>query len=151
RLPVIAGCGGTALPDVVDLVRRAADAGARAVLVPPPFYYPAPPEEGLVRFFLPVLDASPVPVALYHIPAMTRVPITPGLVLRLAGHPRLMGAKDSSGDPASVAALAAVAPPWRPSTSFTFTASPASGPCTRTGTGCPDSSASPGARPGRGH
>lgn len=113
RLPVIAGCGSTAQPDVVDLVRRAAAAGARAVLVPPPFYYPAPPEEGLVRFFLPILDASPVPVALYHIPAMTRAPITPGLARRLAGHPRLMGVKDSSGDPASLSQLAAAVPGFR--------------------------------------
>ncbi len=91
-----AGCSN--LPDTLELLAHAADNGVEAALVIPPFYYKNPKVEGLHRYYTSVLNAARVPVLLYHIPATSGAPITHELVRRLAGHERLYGLKDSSGD-----------------------------------------------------
>ena len=97
-LSLMLGVGSCALPDVITMLGVAADCGYGAVLCPPPFYFRAAPTGGLAAFFREVLDASSVPVLLYHIPQMTGVPIAEEILDRLEGHERLAGVKDSSGD-----------------------------------------------------
>lgn len=97
-LDVFCQVGTPNLPETLELVKHAAGAGVEAVLVLPPFYYKNPPLEGLVRYYSSVLDAARIPVLLYHIPGTSGVPITPELLRRLDGHPRLYGLKDSSGN-----------------------------------------------------
>ncbi len=104
-LEVMCQTGTPNLPETLDLLRHAADAGADEALVLPPFYIKNPPLEGLVRYYSSVLDSARVPVLLYHIPATSGVPITTELLKRLEGHPRLYGLKDSSGDAAGTAAF----------------------------------------------
>jgi 4-hydroxy-2-oxoglutarate aldolase len=83
----------------VALTRKAADAGADAVLVLTPHYYRARmTAEALRVHFEAVADASPVPVYLYSVPAFTGLPWPPGLATSLAAHPRVGGMKESSGD-----------------------------------------------------
>lgn len=104
--PVIAGVGGHATRVAVEQARRAADAGAAALLVWPPFYYKAKIDgDALIDYFTAVADASPVPVILYHIPQNTGVQITPGVVAELASHPNVAGIKDSTGQPAQTIAF----------------------------------------------
>ncbi|HEY8415974.1 MAG TPA: dihydrodipicolinate synthase family protein, partial [Thermaerobacter sp.] len=104
--PVIAGTGGHSTRVAADLARRAAEAGAVAVLVWPPFYYRARLEHAALReYFEAVADASPIPVILYNIPQATGVPLTPELVGELAAHPNIIGIKDSSGQPAQTIAF----------------------------------------------
>ncbi len=112
-IPLLVGCGALSLADVLTLVEAASRSRAQAVLVPPPFYFLNPTEAGLSRFFRTVLNASSLPVILYHIPAMTRIPLTPSLLHTLVDHPRLLGLKDSTGDPASTTALARAFPQLR--------------------------------------
>ncbi len=74
-----------------------------ALLVAPPFYFGDPAEEDLYRFFAQLferLGGQARDVILYHIPGMTRVPISPGLTRRLAdAFPGVViGVKDSAGD-----------------------------------------------------
>lgn len=95
-----AGCAN--LPDTLELLAHAADAGAEAALVVPPFYYKHLKLDGLERYYAAVLDAARIPVLLYHIPAASGVPISNELVRRLSGHERLYGIKDSSGDAATL-------------------------------------------------
>jgi len=97
-LDVFCQIGTPNLPETLDLMAHAAGAGVEAVLVLPPFYYKNPPLEGLVRYYTRVLEAARIPVLLYHIPGSSGVPITPELLHKLEGHPRLYGLKDSSGD-----------------------------------------------------
>jgi len=79
--------------------RRAAAAGADAVLVlTPHFYRGAMSQEALAGHFETVADSSPVPVILYNIPQNTGVAITPETVARLSRHANIVGIKDSSGD-----------------------------------------------------
>lgn len=97
RVPVVPGVTETSLEAAVAGVEQAAAAGAAAVLVAPPSYYPAD-QAGVAEFFLAVADRSPVPVLIYNIPQMTKVAVAPATVGRLAQHPRIGGIKDSSRD-----------------------------------------------------
>lgn len=74
-----------------------AGAGATAVLVPPPFYYPL--DDGAVAdFYFYVAERSSLPVLIYNIPAMTKVSVAPAVTQELSLHPRIAGMKDSSRD-----------------------------------------------------
>nr|MDQ2724903.1 dihydrodipicolinate synthase family protein [Actinomycetota bacterium] len=73
------------------------DAGATAVLVAPPFYFPLD-RDGVLRFYTGVADRSPLPIVLYNIPAMTKISIPPTVAGELAAHPMIAGMKDSSRD-----------------------------------------------------
>lgn len=97
------GTGACALPDAIELTRAAVEAGCGGVLMLPPFYYKGVSEEGLYRAFASVIDAvadERLRIYLYHIPPVSQVPITRGLIARLLkAYPRaIAGMKDSSGD-----------------------------------------------------
>ncbi|MCL4423779.1 MAG: dihydrodipicolinate synthase family protein [Actinobacteria bacterium] len=83
--------------DVIADLMAYHDVGATAALVPPPFYYPLE-NDAVKRFFEQVADRSPMPLLLYNIPAMTKVPIPATVVGELAQHPMIVGIKDSSRD-----------------------------------------------------
>jgi len=101
-LHLILGVGSCALPEVTAMLEVAARCGYEAVLCPPPFYFRAAPAEGVAAFFGEVLDASSLPVLLYHFPQMSGVPVSDKVLDRLEGHARLAGVKDSSGDSAEL-------------------------------------------------
>ena len=110
---LIAGTGGESTRETIALTRAAADEGADAVLVRPPSYYAAATNPAtLLMHFRAVADASPVPVVVYNIPKYTHIALPPGLLEQLAKHERVIGVKDSSGDPKSVAAYRAIVPQW---------------------------------------
>ena len=96
---LVAGTGTESTRGTIDLTRKAADLGADAALVlTPHFYRSRMSEEALRRHFTAVADASPVPIYLYSVPAFTGLAWPPGLAASLAGHPRIAGMKESSGD-----------------------------------------------------
>jgi len=96
---LLVGTGMESTRGTVALTRKAADAGADAVIVLTPHYYKARmTAEALRLHFEAVADASPVPVYLYSVPAFTGLPWPPGLAASLAAHPRIAGMKESSGD-----------------------------------------------------
>lgn len=102
-LRMVPGTGVCSVPETVELTRHAYECGVRTVLLLPPFYYPQPTEDGLFAHYARVLDGCARPglaVWLYHIPQMSGVPITHGLIARLErSHPgTVTGVKDSGGD-----------------------------------------------------
>ena len=103
--PVIVGCGQPNVRRTHEQARVAADLGADAILVNPPFYYPMTQDE-VVSLFADHVAISPVPVMLYNIPSMTKVAVEPATIPRLrdAG---VQGVKDSSGSPANTLAYLA--------------------------------------------
>ena len=110
---LIAGTGGESTRETIALSRAAADEGADAVLVRPPSYYAAgTTPASLLTHFRAVADASPVPVLIYNIPKYTHLALAPELLQQLAEHERIVGVKDSSGDPKSVAAYREAVPDW---------------------------------------
>ena len=83
----------------ISEIRVAASSGADAVLVLTPHYYrPAMTQQVLVNHYRAVADASPVPVILYSMPALTGVKIAPDTVATLNQHENIIGIKDSSND-----------------------------------------------------
>ncbi|MEW2619777.1 4-hydroxy-tetrahydrodipicolinate synthase [Streptomyces sp. NPDC048106] len=97
RVPLIAGIGTADTRHTTELALAAEKAGADAVLVVAP-YYSKPPQEAVAAHFRAVADATGLPVILYDIPGRTGTRITPETILRLAGHPRIVGVKDCSYD-----------------------------------------------------
>ena len=92
--------------------RQALDAGARGLLVAPPFYLKGVGDAGLFAWFARVFDAIGAGlrgVILYHIPGQTQVPLSVDLVARLReAYPQaITGIKDSSGDWATAEAFLA--------------------------------------------
>ena len=97
------GTGHCALPDSVRMTAHAAKAGCGGVLMLPPFYYKGVSDEGLFRSFAEVIERvgdARLRIYVYHIPPVSQVPITLGLIERLLkAYPRTVaGVKDSSGD-----------------------------------------------------
>jgi 4-hydroxy-tetrahydrodipicolinate synthase len=97
------GTGCCALPDSVRLTAHAMKLGCGGVLMLPPFYYKGVSDEGLFRNFAEVIERvgeARLRIYLYHIPPVSQVPITLGLVERLLEtYPQqTAGMKDSGGD-----------------------------------------------------
>ncbi|WP_433183672.1 4-hydroxy-tetrahydrodipicolinate synthase [Actinoallomurus sp. CA-150999] len=97
RATVVAGVGTNNTVHTLKLARQAERAGAHGLLVVTP-YYNKPPQEGLVRHFTTVADATGLPVMLYDIPGRTGTPIAVETQLRLAEHPRIIAVKEAKGD-----------------------------------------------------
>jgi len=97
-LSIIVQAGTTNFPDTIELISHAAANGADAILCIPPFYYKKPAHEGLVKYYSLIMEASKIPVHLYHIPGTSAVPITVELLHALERYPNLAGIKDSTGD-----------------------------------------------------
>jgi 4-hydroxy-tetrahydrodipicolinate synthase len=100
---LLVGTGAAALADAVALTRHAADLGFAGALLLPPFYYRDVPDEGLLRVLDAVIAATaarPIPIYLYHFPALSGVPWRLALIARLIAtfKERVVGLKDSSGD-----------------------------------------------------
>ena len=95
----LVGAGQQSTAGTIAEVQRAADVGADAVLViTPHFYRSAITQEALVTYYSAVADASPIPLMLYSMPALTGIKIEPQTIARLSEHPNIIGVKDSSND-----------------------------------------------------
>ena len=97
------GTGCCSLTDSVRLSAHAVKLGCAGVLMLPPFYYKGVSDEGLYRNYAEIIDRvadERLQIYLYHIPPVSQVPISLGLIERLLkNHPRnTAGIKDSSGD-----------------------------------------------------
>lgn len=111
---LMVGTGAAAVADAVALSRHAADLGFAGALVLPPFYYKGVPDDGLASYIDSLVAATaqkPIPIYLYHFPAMSGLPWSVTLIRRLLeAHPkRIVGLKDSSGDMAYARSAAAIA------------------------------------------
>jgi len=100
---LMVGTGAAAVSDAVSLTRLAAELGFAGALLLPPFYYKGVPNAGVVAYVEAVARATedcPIPLYLYHFPALSGVPYTPELVAELRRRlpSRIVGLKDSSGD-----------------------------------------------------
>jgi 4-hydroxy-2-oxoglutarate aldolase len=95
----IVGAGQESTLGTINEVKKATQAGADAVLVITPHFYPsAITQESLTNYYIAVADASPIPLLLYSMPTLTGVKIEPETVARLSEHPNIIGVKDSSND-----------------------------------------------------
>ena len=72
RVPVLVGITDTAFVESVDLARSAADAGAAAVVLSTPYYFPAGQTE-LLGYVQNIAKQLPLPLVLYNMPSLTKV------------------------------------------------------------------------------
>ena len=104
RVPVIAGTGTNNTEHVLANTRAACEVGADAVLVVTPYYNKAT-QNGLIKHFTMVADASTVPVILYNVPGRTGCGLQPRTVAKLAEHPNIVGLKEATGNMAQMVEL----------------------------------------------
>jgi 2-dehydro-3-deoxy-D-pentonate aldolase len=98
RVPVLVGVTDTSLDATVLLSRIAKEAGASALVLTTPYYFPLEQSE-VIRWVQGVLKYTDLPVMLYNMPQLTRVWYEVETVRFLAtNYPQIVGIKDSSGD-----------------------------------------------------
>lgn len=96
---LIAGTGCESAKETIALSEYAAEAGYDVAMVRTPHYYkklmtPA----AMLNYYRTVADRLPIPVLIYNFPPGTGYDIPAEVVIELAGHPNVIGIKESSGD-----------------------------------------------------
>jgi dihydrodipicolinate synthase/N-acetylneuraminate lyase len=105
---LIAGSGVESALETLRLTEYAAELGYDVALVRTPhFYRPQMQPANLLAFYRTVADRSPIPVLIYSVPVFTTYDMPEELVVELAGHPNIVGIKESGGDIEKIRRMAA--------------------------------------------
>ncbi len=97
RVPVLVGITDTSFVESANIARKAKDAGAQAVVLAPPYYFPAGQLE-LLEYLRHLTAELPLPVFLYNMPSHTKLVFEPETIRAAADFPGIAGIKDSSGN-----------------------------------------------------
>jgi dihydrodipicolinate synthase/N-acetylneuraminate lyase len=97
RVPVLVGITDTSFVESVNVARKARDSGAQAVVLAPPYYFPAGQAE-LLEHLKHLTPELPLPVFLYNMPSYTKLVFEPDTIRAAADFPGIVGIKDSSGN-----------------------------------------------------
>jgi 4-hydroxy-2-oxoglutarate aldolase len=96
---LVAGTGIESAIETLHLTEYAAELGYDVAMVRTPHYYKKQMQTAnLLAFYRTVADRSPLPVIIYNFPQATGYDMPAEVVIELAGHPNLIGIKESSGD-----------------------------------------------------
>jgi 4-hydroxy-2-oxoglutarate aldolase len=96
---LIASTGVESAIETLRLTEYVAELGYDVAMVRTPHYYKGQmvQSENMLAFYRFVCDRSPLPVIIYNFPQATGYDMPAELVIELAGHPNLIGIKESSG------------------------------------------------------
>ncbi len=97
KLPIVYGIGGNNTAAVLEEIQETDLSQISALLSVSP-YYNKPSQEGIVRHFSFIADKSPVPIILYNVPGRTASNLSWATTVALAGHDRIIGVKEASGN-----------------------------------------------------
>ena len=97
RMKIIAGVGSNDTEKALRFAQNAKAVGADGILMVTP-YYNKTSQRGLISHFNYVADRVDLPMILYNVPGRTGMSIAPDTYEVLAGHPRINGVKEASGD-----------------------------------------------------
>ena len=97
RCPVITATGGNDTRYAIQLTKYCCDVGADAMLVVTP-YYNKTTQNGLIKMYSAIADASTKPLILYNVPSRTGVNIEPETYAALADHPMIAGIKEANSN-----------------------------------------------------
>jgi 4-hydroxy-tetrahydrodipicolinate synthase len=97
KTPTLTNISHTNPRTVVELGKHAKEAGAAAVSLLAPWFYPLS-EDDLVAFFVEAGKGIELPIILYNFLAMTGKNLTPEVVRRIASEIPIAGIKHSAGD-----------------------------------------------------
>jgi len=96
---LIAGTGIESAIETLRLTEYAASLGYDVAMVRTPHYFKAQMHPlNMATFYRTVADRSPLPVMIYNFPGATGYDIPAEVVMELAGHPNIIGIKESSGN-----------------------------------------------------
>ena len=111
---LIAGTGVETTKETIELTKEAADIGAGAALVLPPYFYkPKMTHEVLRAHFIELADNSPIDILLYNVPQFSGVDFSLKTIIALADHPKIVGIKDSSINLLKMTSLLAARPDFK--------------------------------------
>lgn len=97
RVPVLAGTGSNSTEEAVALTKAADQAGADAFLIVAP-YYNKPSQDGLMRHFGAIAEATEKSIVLYSIPGRCGIEIGTSVVARLhEKYPHVNAIKEAGG------------------------------------------------------
>jgi dihydrodipicolinate synthase/N-acetylneuraminate lyase len=97
RCPILVGITDTAFSESIAVARQAAESGADAVVLAPPYYMPEGQPE-LREYLSHLLPELGLPLFLYNMPPLTKVPFEIETVRWAMDQPAIVGMKDSSGN-----------------------------------------------------
>ena len=97
RVPVLVGISDTCFVESLQLARRAAEAGAQALVLSAPYFYASAPSE-LWGYLRRLAAELPLPVLLYNVPGRPSPTFNLETLQRALQLPNVLGLKDSSGD-----------------------------------------------------
>lgn len=96
RVPVIAGAGGNATTEAIELTRASEEAGADALLHVTP-YYNKPTQEGLYRHYAAIAKSTRLPIIVYNVPGRTGCDLMPETMARLMEFDHVVAIKEATG------------------------------------------------------
>lgn len=97
RVPVLVGITDTAFAESIAMADYAAEAGAQAVVLAPPYYFTAGQPE-LLEYMEHLVVKLPLPTFLYNMPSTTKLIFEPATVVKASTIDGVVGLKDSSGN-----------------------------------------------------
>jgi dihydrodipicolinate synthase/N-acetylneuraminate lyase len=103
---VLGGVSGESVRQAHAQIDELVAGGADAALVLTPTSLARGNHDAVAFFFVEVADASPLPLFLYSVPAVTGYELPVHTVQLLAAHPNILGMKDSGGRPVRIQELA---------------------------------------------
>ncbi|MDT0353089.1 dihydrodipicolinate synthase family protein [Pseudonocardia charpentierae] len=104
RVPVVAGTGALSTRDAIELATHAAETGADALMVVPPFY-DAVELSTFKELLREIYAASGLPIMFYNIPSATGLSLTAAEIASLAEVDGVRYLKDTSGDAVALTEL----------------------------------------------
>lgn len=96
-VPVLVGITDTSFVESINIAEYAAEKGASAVVLAPPYYFPAGQAE-LLEYLEHLVPKLPLPVFLYNMPSHTKLFFEPETVKSASKIPGVIGLKDSSAN-----------------------------------------------------
>jgi len=98
--PLLAGTATQSIEDAVTQLSEAQKAGAQwGMCLAPGYFATAVSQAGIATWFEAVADRSPIPILVYHYPAVSNhVVLLPTTMQRLAAHSNIVGCKLSHGN-----------------------------------------------------
>lgn len=109
-VPLLVGVIAPGTEQIIEQAKVAKEQGADAIVVCPPFYYPASQKDMLTHYRT-IRESVDIPIFAYDIPVMTKVKIEMDTLMTLGKEGTIIGVKDSSGDAVSFHRLVANKPP----------------------------------------
>lgn len=97
RVPVLVGITDTSFVESVNVAENAAQAGAQALVLAPPYYFPAGQAE-LLEYLKHLVAELPLPLFLYNMPNRPKPVFEPATVRAASELPGVVGLKDSSAN-----------------------------------------------------